>query len=281
MKNKTKQPCIECRKATSRMHPILQLPLCQSCQRERVDKYRYITKTRALQEYRLRPYDLSSLGCHEVDNPYYKKAAPMQLYLLNEIEELSKKKWGSTEPYIVTLHEFDQRFLSWLLEDLERLKQLSPEKFQLLIADRLEQLGLGVQIVGNIYRKDGGVDIIAYPISPSIPFLLAVQAKHHCKNRMTTPRDVRDFHGAVASRNSPFHMGMIVTNTTFTPDAKWFANENSNLLRLRDLDDLKRWLQEDFANEYEWREIPKQVELAPGVVIEIPRPQIIIPKTIT
>lgn len=89
----------------------------------------------------------------------------MQLYLLNQVEDLSKKKWGSPEPHTVELVEFSNALLAWFLEDMERLKQLPPDKFQYLIADRLENIGLNVQLGGDVYRKDGGVDIIAYPNS--------------------------------------------------------------------------------------------------------------------
>jgi len=202
----------------------------------------------------------------------------MQLYLVSQIEALSKEKWGNTEPYIVALREFDERYLSWLADDAERLQHLTPEKFQYLVADRLEQFGLCVQLTGNINRKDGGIDIIAYPSAPTIPFMLAVQVKHHRSARKTTAGDVRDLHGVVASAASPFHFGMLVTNTAFSPDAHWFADNNQTFLRLRDISHLQRWLRNDFANEYEWREIPRSVQLAPGIVIEIPRPTIVVPE---
>lgn len=67
---------------------------------------------------------------------------------------------------------------------------------------------------------------------------------------------------------------MIVTNTSFTADAHWFATNNPTLLRLRDIQDLRRWLKNDFVNEYEWREIPDQIELAPGIHIAIPKQQL-------
>ena len=62
-------------------------------------------------------------------------------------------------------------------------------------------------------------------------------------------------------------------------DAVWTAKQerNARFLRLRDFTDLKRWLEDRFGEEQDWREIPDRVELAPGVVIEIPRPRIISP----
>jgi hypothetical protein len=72
-------------------------------------------------------------------------------------------------------------------------------------------------------------------------------------------------------------MGMIVTNTSFTADAQWFADNNQNLLRLRDMKDISRWMKNDFMNEAEWREIPEKVELASGVTIQIPKQQLLRP----
>lgn len=178
----------------------------------RPDEYQYITKTRALDEYRLKP----------------------------------------------------------------AIESLTPEKFQYLIADRLEQWGLEVQLVGKINRKDGGIDLIAYPRS-GLPFLLAVQAKHHRRGGPTGVESIREFHGALTSTHSPFHMGMLVTNTRFTPDATWFAEQNRRLLRLRDLEHLRRWFRRDFSNEAEWNEIPSKVTLALGVEITIPRQTLIVP----
>jgi hypothetical protein len=273
---KQKAPCTHCGKLTARHHPILELPLCQPCQSGRPDEYQYITKTRALDEYRLKPADLDRLRAHQVDNPHYKIASPMQLYLRSQIANVSHAKWGRREPYIVALREFSEEFLASLNEDPQRIQSLTPEKFQYLIADRLEQWGLEVQLVGKINRKDGGIDLIAYPRSGP-PFLLAVQAKHHRRGGPTRVESIRDLHGALTSTHSPFHMGMLVTNTRFTPDATWFGEQNRKLLRLRDLDHLRRWFRGDFSNEAEWHEIPSKVKLAPGVEITISQQTLIVP----
>ena len=41
-------------------------------------------------------------------------------------------------------------------------------------------------------------------------------------------------------------------------------NENRLFLRLRDFEDLKRWIQGEFWSLEEWREIPNEITLAPG-----------------
>lgn len=274
---KQKMKCTDCNKQTIRKHPILEIPLCQKCQVENDEKYKYITKTKAMGEYRLKSKDLEKLKRHEVDNPYYKKAAPMQLYLLNQVQELSRSKWGAPEPYIVKLTHITKHAVNWLSKDLNRLKIITPADFQYLIAERLEGFDLEVKLVGDLNSKDGGIDIVAYPKQGTMPFLMAVQVKHHRLDRRSPVSEVRDFHGAISSGNSPFQLGMFVTNTGFTPDAIWFGKQNSNLLKLRGNEDLRRWLQDDFDNKAEWREIPEKIILAPGVEIEIPNRQVILP----
>jgi len=278
---KPKPTCAECGKVTMRVNPILDIPLCAHCQRGHPDKYGYITKTRARGEYRLRESDLARLASYEVDNPHYKKAAPMQLYLHQHVRKLSREKYGEDEPYIVSIIPFSEDQLRWFAEDPDRIRAMSPRSFQRFVADRLDAMGLEVQMVGDVYRKDGGLDLIAYPKRDrcQFPFLLAVQAKHHhLGHASTTVSEVRDFHGAFTSRGLPFGTGLLVTNTSFTPDAQWFADNNRAILRLRDLEDLKRWLRNDFENESEWREIPESIEVAPGVRIFIPRKSVIVPK---
>jgi hypothetical protein len=218
------------------------------------------------------------LEFHEVDNPHYKKAAPMVLYLRSQIREKAAAKWGSPEPYSVQLVEFPPDLLSWFLEDTERLKHLDPSKFERLIADRLEQMGLDVHIVGNVFRMDGGVDMIAYPKPGlcAVPFMLAVQAKHHRTERKTGSPDVQRFLGAIRTSRPPFHLGMIVTNTSFTPNAAWCASSDAAVMRLRDLQHLRRWFQNDFVNESEWAEMPQRIELAPGISVPVPRPNIVV-----
>ncbi len=74
-----------------------------------------------------------------------------------------------------------------------------------------------------------------------------------------------------------FGVGLLVTNTGFTRDAIWTAQkeQNKHFLRLRDFTDLKRWLEGRFGEEQDWREIPDRIELAPGIIVEIPRPRIV------
>jgi hypothetical protein len=130
-------------------------------------------------------------------------------------------------------------------------------------------MGFEPQRIGDTYQKDGGIDIIFWPrIATPLPILGAAQVKHHKK--MSTKegvRSVRDLAGTI--NGQPFSVGLLVTSTSFTPDAEWFVRERAKLLKLRGLSDIGRWLKGNFTSDEEWREFPSAIEVRPGFVVPI------------
>ena len=145
------------------------------------------------------------------------------------------------------------------------------DKLSDLVCDRLDNMGFELARVGpGTYRKDGGIDIVAWPRATTVPYLMAVQAKHTASpSRKIGPAPVRDLLGTVQMHG--FNIGLLVTNTTFTPDARWVAKQRPLLMRLHDAADLQRWLRNEHLREQEWRDIPTEIEVCPGVFIRLPR----------
>jgi hypothetical protein len=160
--------------------------------------------------------------------------------------------------------------LQWLREDPERISKLSPSKFEDLVLDRLHRMGFGAQKVGNTYARDGGIDLIAWPETQNheFPFLIAAQVKHHKAGAPVGPAVVREFRGVF--EHNRIDMGLIITNTRFTPDAKWVAQQLPRIVRLRDFHALRAWLYDSFDDEV-WNEIPDTLTLGPGLTIPIPK----------
>jgi hypothetical protein len=174
---------------------------------------------------------------------------------------------------LVRAVDFSPALLQFLQEDPSRLQSLTPDEFERFVASRLDRMGYSVTLTGNANQKDGGIDLIAVPRSANLGSLvIAGQVKHH-RGDQKTGREAVD--RLLAWKDSYFGVGLLATNTAFTKDAIWAAQQgrNARFLRLRDFTDLKRWLQDQWGTEEDWREIPDKVELAPGVVIEIPRPR--------
>jgi transcriptional regulator with XRE-family HTH domain len=174
---------------------------------------------------------------------------------------------------IVAVVDATPQLLEVLRRDPRRLSDLSPEQFELLVAERLDRMGYAVQRTGATTLKDGGIDIIAVPKFADVTsFLLAVQVKHH-RGARATGRPAVD--RLLAWQNTAFRLGMLVTNTRFTRDALWTAARDParHFLRLRDFADVTRWLQGVFSSELDWREIPDSIQLAPGVSVQVPKPR--------
>ena len=157
----------------------------------------------------------------------------------------------------------------YLASDPTLIYGLSPSQFEEFVCEQLHRMGFEPQRVGNIFQRDGGVDIIFRSREPAIlPILGAAQVKHHHHPAIKEGvSSVRDLAGTIAGH--PFNIGLFVTNTSFTPDAEWFVRERAKLLRLRGFTDIKRWLSENFSDNEEWREFPETIELCPGVTIRV------------
>ncbi len=162
-----------------------------------------------------------------------------------------------------------QQLAARLAEDPSLLHGLSPGQFEEFFCDRLFAMGFEPRQVGSTFGKDGGVDVVFWPRDRgAFPFLGAAQLKHHRNPaKKEGPGAVRDFAGALAGQ--PFNAALLVTNTTFSPDAEWFAREHAKLVRLRGFEDIRRWLQGNFSDQAEWREIPNELVLCPGVVVKL------------
>lgn len=172
------------------------------------------------------------------------------------------------QPVRVELIDVTQVLIERLRIQPDEIYRISAEQFERLICDRLSTMGFEAHQMGHTNRKDGGIDIIFWNHSP-IPAVGAAQIKHH-RNPGTSngPDVIRDFRGVLATH--PFQFGVVITNTTFTPDACWFADHQQGLIRLRDGEDLRRWIDDEFATDERWHMVPAKIQLCPGVEINIP-----------
>jgi transcriptional regulator with XRE-family HTH domain len=171
----------------------------------------------------------------------------------------------------VSFLDVTPQLLVLLRDNPEDLRNLSSERFEHVVAERIDRMGYDVQLTGRANRRDGGIDLIAVPkIRTAGSFLMAAQMKHHRSDHTTGRPDVDRL---LAWKDSPFRIGLMVTNTSFSQDARWLADQVNNraFLRLRDFEDLKRGLSGQFDSEFDWRELPDVISLAPGITVEVPK----------
>jgi len=173
-------------------------------------------------------------------------------------------------PACTEIVDISPEILKMLADDPQLLFELNPKTFETLVCNRLEAMGYVVHQVGSsTFAKDGGIDILAAS-KEGIPYLIGVQAKHTTlPTKKIAPPVIRELAGAVGTHG--LNAGLLVTNTTFTPDARWFAAQRPFLCQLRDFEDLSNWLKDNFLSELAWRRLPKEIQLYPGVAVKLPR----------
>jgi hypothetical protein len=156
-----------------------------------------------------------------------------------------------------------------LLTAWDEVYNLSAEWFEELIFDRLIAMGLQPIRLGAANRKDGGIDIIFWSCG-LFPMLGAVQVKHHrTPDKKTDSQTVRDL--VAGMRSYHFNVGLVISNTSFTRDAK-FESEKSGSppIQLRDGQALRKWIADDFEIE-EIDSAVRTIEVCKGFGIDIPK----------
>ena len=206
----------------------------------------------------------------EPDRKVFLTSPRLPVHEMNEDQLLLPfGKEAIIHPTQVQLINITSMLLERLQMDYEEIYKIGPEDFEYLILDRLYAMGFQAERVGKTFQKDGGIDLVFWPKPPfPIPFLGAAQLKHHRSAHIKTgPSVVREMAGVVHTQ--PFHFGLVVTNTTFTPDAEWFAAQQQALIRLRDMSHLRRWIASNFTDAVEWQDLPSVLELCPGISINL------------
>jgi len=153
-------------------------------------------------------------------------------------EVLYKGEYLSIEKANILITDIDQEVKKFLKLHPEKLYDLSPRKFEELVASILEDFGYDVTLTQA--TRDGGSDIIARVKSSITSFLILVECKRYSPDRKVDVGIIRKVAG-VHSLKQP-SKSIIVTTSTFTKDAIKEAYSLNEKIDLKDYEDLKKWL---------------------------------------
>jgi restriction system protein len=120
----------------------------------------------------------------------------------------------------------------------ERLHDLEPRRFEILVADILRDFGFETELTS--ITRDKGRDIYAYLRSAIASFLLFVECKRWHPDRGVGIDIVQRVYGAAKAGGA--HQSMIVTTSFFTGPARNEQKRISTELQLADFETLKTWL---------------------------------------
>lgn len=126
----------------------------------------------------------------------------------------------------------------YLAKHPEKLYQLSPRKFEELIADILKDFGMDTELTKA--TRDGGRDIYAYVRNAVTSFLIFVECKRYAPDNRVGIDIVQRMYGTTLAGGA--HKGMIVTTSFFTAPAIQEAGKISSEMELKDYNHLKLWL---------------------------------------
>jgi HJR/Mrr/RecB family endonuclease len=143
------------------------------------------------------------------------------------------------KPSEVIIKDIDDEIKKYFKKHPEKLYDMSPRKFEELIASLLQDFGFDTDLTKA--TKDGGRDIIASIINKVSNFLIYVECKRYKAENKIGVGIIREVIG-VHNIHKPAK-SIIVTTSFFTQDAIKEAKNFENQLDLKDFNDLKTWLQ--------------------------------------
>lgn len=138
---------------------------------------------------------------------------------------------------IIDINDFLKKYFA---KHPEKLYELTPRRFEMLIADILRDLGFETELTAA--TRDGGCDIYAYLENSITSFLIFIECKRWSPEKKVGIDVVQRVYGAAKSQGA--HKGMIVTTSFFTKPAKDERTRVSGEMELKDFNDLKSWLQQ-------------------------------------
>lgn len=139
--------------------------------------------------------------------------------------------------FLVT--SIDDEVKKYLKKHPDKLYELSPRKFEELVASILKDLGFDVELTQA--TRDGGRDIIAYIRNAVCSYLTHIECKRYAPDNKVGVGIIREVVGVHHIRKAT--KSIIVTTSFFSSDAVKEAALMENYLDLKDFFDIKSWLQ--------------------------------------
>ncbi|GIO06274.1 restriction endonuclease [Brevibacillus reuszeri] len=125
---------------------------------------------------------------------------------------------------IVNMEMLDKRFVDERdlisgIDDRTNLLEMDPFDFEHLVCNLFSKIGLESKLTRS--SRDGGVDVIAFDPRPVFGGKYVIQAKRY-RNTVEVAA-VRDLFGTMMNENAS--KGILVTTSTYGPDARGFAKD--------------------------------------------------------
>jgi len=145
---------------------------------------------------------------------------------------------ASEKRIIVDVVSTNDTLLRTLRDSPELLYELTPRRFEEIVADVLARLGY--QITLTPASRDGGKDIYAAKKDHLGTFLYVVECKRYAPDHPVGVGLVRQLNGVVQAEQAT--AGILAATSFFTREAKEFQRRISNQMSLKDYVGIQEWL---------------------------------------
>jgi HJR/Mrr/RecB family endonuclease len=165
---------------------------------------------------------------------YFTKTVDSADILISQSSLITPESSGRVQ---VALNEISDLLLRELARNPKLMHDLTPRKFEELIARLLTDIGYSVTLTPTI--KDGGRDILAFINLPTGQ-LLTMECKKWSQDHPVPIEVVRSVYGVVTHDRASH--AMIATTSRFTRVAKQFQDTVKYQMSLKDYSDITNWL---------------------------------------
>jgi hypothetical protein len=176
----------------------------------------------------------------EIDTFFELNTAPAGSETIVTAQELLRdfKTWRIVR---VSLEEINEELICYLADNPEKMREMSPRKFEELVADMFRNQGYDVTLTTRSY--DGGMDVIAVQRSDIGTVMTIVECKRYAEDKKVGVDIVRGLYGVVEQKRAT--RGIIATTSFFTRGAKTFRSNIPYRLGLADFNvltqEIKKW----------------------------------------
>lgn len=136
----------------------------------------------------------------------------------------------------LTIAEVNEELIRYLAANPSKMRELSPRKFEELIADMFRNQGFEVTLTPP--SKDGGMDVIAVQRDGIGTVMIIVECKRYAETNKVGVEIARGLYGVVEQQGAT--RGIIATTSFFTKGAVEFRNTVEHRLGLADFDVLSK-----------------------------------------
>lgn len=127
-------------------------------------------------------------------------------------------------------------------KDPRLMREISPRKFELLIAEVLNGLGYENILITD-ESGDGGIDVYATKRVDGVPVIFGFECKRYAEKNRIQVGVLRSLLGSITQQTTNVTVGVLVTTSFFTKGAVKFFAQNAKI-QGRDFDGVVDWIRE-------------------------------------